>query len=82
MQERFKVLFHTPGDANDFVSICQKYNEDINLYYGHQIIDAKSCMGVIACGCGSICEVEILTDDLMCRVDFLQSLKRFWYRSE
>lgn len=82
MQERIKVLFHTPGDANNFVSICQQYKEDINLYYGHQVIDAKSCMGVIACGCGSIFEVEILTDDFMHRVNFLQSLEKFKYRSE
>lgn len=77
MKERIQILFRTPGDVNNFVSVCQKFKEDINLYYGHQVVDAKSCMGVIACGCGNAFEVEILTDNFMSKLNFLNEMTTF-----
>lgn len=56
------------------VNICNKYNEDINVYYQKQIIDGKSVLGV-ASMIGKIVGVEIETDDNEVKEKFAKEIK-------
>lgn len=56
------------------VNICNKYNEDINVYYQKQIIDGKSVLGVASL-MGHIVGVEIETDDNEVKEKFAKEIK-------
>ncbi len=71
------IMFKTALEAEEFVKICQSYRDDINLYYGHQQIDAKSILGVVSCGCNQKLKVEILTDKFRNKVDFMEQMQKF-----
>lgn len=77
-----EVTFNTALEAEEFVKICQSYKDDINLYYGHQQIDAKSILGVVSCGCNKNLKVEILTDTYRNKVDFVQQMQKFKSKGE
>lgn len=55
------------------VNICNKYNEDINVYYQKQIIDGKSVLGVASL-MGHIVGVEIETDDEKIKSKFKEEI--------
>lgn len=71
------IMFKTALEAEEFVKICQSYQDDINLYYGHQQIDAKSILGVVSCGCNQKLKVEILTDKFRNKTDFVEQMQKF-----
>mgnify|MGYP002620208360 FL=1 len=71
------IMFKTALEAEEFVKICQSYRDDINLYYGHQQIDAKSILGVVSCGCNQKLKVEILTDKFRNKTDFVEQMQKF-----
>ncbi len=72
-----EIMFKTALEAEEFVKICQSYRDDINLYYGHQQIDAKSILGVVSCGCNQKLKVEILTDKFRNKTDFVEQMQKF-----
>ncbi len=47
---RYKIILSTVQDACEFVKRMSQYPFDIDLYYGHIVLDAKSIMGVLATG--------------------------------
>lgn len=46
----FKITLGTYENAKAFVSLCNKYEEEIDYCVGRYTIDAKSIMGVLAAG--------------------------------
>lgn len=48
MQKEFLVKINTIERVKEFVDICNRYNEDIDLSSGRYIIDAKSIMGIFS----------------------------------
>lgn len=61
MNKRLKINLNEVSKAQDFVRICSKYEEDINVYSGRQIIDAKSLLGIFSLNLSENIETEILT---------------------
>lgn len=61
-------------DILNLVNICNKYKEDINVYYQKQIVDGKSVLGV-ASMIGKIVGVEIETDDNEVKEKFAKEIK-------
>lgn len=51
-----------PASAENLVRACRKFNEDIDVIYQRQVIDAKSILGVMSL-IGHVVSLRILTDD-------------------
>ncbi|WP_044297788.1 HPr family phosphocarrier protein [Robinsoniella peoriensis] len=45
---KIPITFQTPDDAVQFVNIVSRYDVDVDLRYGHHIVDAKSLVGTLA----------------------------------
>lgn len=41
-----KIKLSTPEMVADFINVCSKYECDINLYDGRNVLDAQSIMSV------------------------------------
>lgn len=61
----------------DFINICIKYECDINLYDGRNIIDAKSLIGVFAISQGKVIEVKAITSDKSVISSFIEDMRKF-----
>ena len=59
----FKILLETLKSANEFVDVCEQFEEEVDYKYNRYIIDGKSIMGILSCDLNKPAEVEILTDD-------------------
>lgn len=57
---RIKIKLDSPEKATSFVNLCSKYNNDINIYDGSVVIDAKSIIGVFGIENGKSVEVEMI----------------------
>lgn len=55
------------------VTYCRKFEEDIDVIYGRQVIDAKSLFGVVAL-IGNTVSLDILTDNRNVKGEFLDGL--------
>ena len=66
------VLIPRKEDAEDFVRKVSKFLYDVNLTRGHLAIDAKSIVGVLGLGIGTVLRVEANTDNLESMKDALQ----------
>lgn len=58
-----KIKLDSPEQVTDFINLCSKYNNDINLYDGSVVVDAKSVIGVFGIQEGKEIEVEMLGAD-------------------
>ena len=58
-----KIKLDSPEQMTDFINLCSKYNNDINLYDGSVVVDAKSVIGVFGIQEGKEIEVEMLGAD-------------------
>lgn len=74
---RFKILLNTLKDANEFVGVCESFEEDINYIHGRIVIDAASLMGILSCDLNKPAEVEILTDDLKIIDSFENAIEKW-----
>ena len=74
---RFKILLNTLKDANEFVDVCESFEEDVNYIHGRVVIDAASLMGILSCDLNKPAEVEILTDDLKIIDSFENAIERW-----
>ena len=72
-----KIKLSTPEMVSDFINVCSKYDCDINLYDGRNIIDAKSIIGVFAIAQGKPLEVQIISSDENIVFKFTQDMKKF-----
>ena len=74
---RFKILLNTLKDANEFVDVCESFEEDVNYIHGRVVIDAASLMGILSCDLNKLAEVEILTDDLKIIDSFENAIEKW-----
>lgn len=74
---KIQIKLSTPEMVAEFINICIKYECDINLYDGRNIIDAKSLIGVFAISQGKVIEVKAITSDESVISSFIEDMKKF-----
>lgn len=74
---KIKIRLATPELIAEFINICSKYNCDINLYDGRNIIDAKSLIGVFTVSQGKVIEVKVITVDKSVISSFVEDMRKF-----
>lgn len=72
-----KIKLESPEQVADFINLCAKYNNDINLYDGSVVVDAKSIIGVFGIQTGKEIEVEMLGVDKEEITDFYRRIKEY-----
>ena len=72
-----KIKLSTPGMVSEFINVCSKYDCDINLYDGRNLIDAKSLIGVFAIAQGKAIEVQVISSDESVILRFIDDMKKF-----
>ena len=72
-----KIKLESPEQVTDFINLCAKYNNDINLYDGSVVVDAKSVIGVFGIQTGKEIEVEMLGVDKEEITDFYSRIKEY-----
>ena len=75
--QRVKIKFSTPESIAEFINVCSKYDCDINLYDGRNILDGKSLMGVFAIAQGKVIEVQAITSDESVILKFIEDMRKF-----
>lgn len=75
--QRIKIRLTTPELIAEFINTCSKYECDINLYDGRNILDAKSLIGVFAIAQGKALEVQIISSDESVISSFVEDMRRF-----
>lgn len=74
---RTKIKLDSPEQVTDFINLCSKYNNEINLYDGSVVIDGKSVIGVFGIQERKMIEVEMLGSDREEINDFLKKIKTY-----
>lgn len=74
---RKKIRLTTPEMVSGFINVCSKYECDINLYDGRNVIDAKSIIGVFAIAQGKVIEVQAISPDESVILSFIEDMKKF-----
>lgn len=74
---RLKIKLSTPEMVSGFINACSKYDCDINLYDGRNILDAKSIMGVFGVAQGKVIEVQAITSDESVISSFIEDMRKF-----
>jgi len=72
-----KIKLSTPEVVSAFINVCSKYDCDINLYDGRNVIDAKSIIGVFAIAQGKPLEVQIISSDESVISSFIEDMRKF-----
>lgn len=72
-----KIRLSTPEMVSAFINVCSKYECDINLYDGRNVIDAKSIIGVFAIAQGKIIEVQAISSDESVISSFIEDMRKF-----
>ena len=74
---RKKIRLTTPEMVSGFINVCSKYECDINLYDGRNVIDAKSIIGVFAIAQGKVIEVQAISSDKSVISKFIEDMRKF-----
>lgn len=74
---RKNIRLTTPEMVSAFINVCSKYDCDINLYDGRNVIDAKSIIGVFAIAQGKVIEVQAISTDESVISSFIEDMKKF-----
>ncbi len=74
---RKKIRLTTPEMVSGFINVCSKYECDINLYDGRNVIDAKSIIGVFAIAQGKVIEVQVISSDENVISRFIEDMRKF-----
>ncbi len=74
---RKKIRLTTPEMVSGFINVCSKYECDINLYDGRNVIDAKSIIGVFAIAQGKPLEVRAISSDESVISSFVEDMRKF-----
>lgn len=72
-----KIRLTTPEMVSGFINVCSKYDCDINLYDGRNILDAKSIMGVFGIAQGKVIEVQAISTDESVISSFIEDIRKF-----
>lgn len=75
--QRIKIKLTTPELIAEFINVCSKYDCDINLYDGRNILDGKSLIGVFAIAQGKIIEVQAISSDESVISRFIEDMRKF-----
>lgn len=75
--DKIKIKLDSPEKATSFVNLCSKYNNDINIYDGSIVIDAKSIIGVFGIENGKSVEVEMIGVNIEEIKDFSVKIKEY-----
>lgn len=78
---RAKIKLESPEQVTEFINLCSKYNNDINLYDRSVVIDAKSIIGVFGIQEGKEIEVEMLGANKEEIVSFIEKIKAYEVRN-
>lgn len=73
---RLKIKFTTVEEVEEFNSIAEKQNFDIDITCGRQIVDAKSIMGVLSIDLTKDIWVVIHAEEPESR-DYLEKISKF-----
>ena len=65
----------TLHDAESLVKVCSKFDEDIDVIYQKQVIDAKSILGVASL-MGHTVSLNVITDDNDVKEKFERELQK------
>lgn len=74
---RTKIKLESPEKVTEFINLCSKYSNDINLYDGHVSIDGKSTIGVFGIQAGKEIEVEMLGADKYEIKEFMKRIREY-----
>lgn len=74
---KIKIKLTTPELIAEFINVCSKYDCDINLYDGRNIIDAQSIVGVFTVAQGKEVEVKAITSDESVISKFIEDMRKF-----
>lgn len=74
---RTKIKLESPEQVTEFINLCSKYNNDVNLYDGSVVIDGKSIIGVFSIQEGKEIEIEMLGADPEEIKDFKKRIKDY-----
>ncbi len=72
-----KIKLESPEAVADFINLCSKYENDINLYDGSVAVDAKSVIGVFGIQEGKEIEVEMLGANKEEISDFMDKIREY-----
>lgn len=72
-----KIKLSTPEMVGAFINVCSKYECDINLYDGRNILDAKSIIGVFGVAQGKVIEVQAISADESVISLFVEDMRKF-----
>ncbi|CAM4223864.1 HPr family phosphocarrier protein [Enterocloster bolteae] len=79
---RIKIKLESPEQVTGFINLCSKYNNDINLYDGSMVIDAKSVIGVFGIQMGKEIEVEMLGAHKNEIINFMEEIRGYEVHNE
>lgn len=74
---KLKIKLSTPEMVSDFIKICSRYECDINLYDGKNVIDAKSLLGVFAIAQGKKIKVQAISSNEDTITSFIKDMNQF-----
>lgn len=75
--QKINIKLTTPELIAEFINTCSRYDCDINLYDGRNIIDAKSLIGVFAIAQGKPLEVRAISSDKSVISSFIEDMRKF-----
>ena len=74
---KHKVKFRSMSDIKAFAEEMNGFSPDVNLYFGHQVFDAKSIIALMSLQLYKEYEIELLTDNKMTQSIFATVVSRF-----
>ncbi len=77
MSNEFKILINTVESARDFANACDKFDDDVDVYYGRYIVDGRSLLGILSFDLMKTLNVRINTDDQAVIWKFANAISRF-----
>lgn len=75
--QKIKIKLPAPELIAEFINTCSRYDCDINLYDGRNVLDAKSLIGVFAIAQGKPLEVQIISSDESVISSFIEDMRKF-----
>lgn len=72
-----KVMFNNIEFIKNFVKDMNEFPNDVNIYCGHKIFDAKSIVGLMNFQLGKEYEVEIVSDNNSIQNSFAEVVSKY-----
>lgn len=72
-----RIKLRDIDETNEFINICSKYNCDINVYDGSNVVDAKSAIGMFCIPQGKEVKVQAISSDENIIITFVNEMRKF-----